>query len=116
MKKCWDENPLERLSAKEVSNVIAKWIFLPYNNKISEELKSNIMEFINAPIGNINLITESHPKVCYKSRLLDFTSKKVNDYIVDDKPSEKLDEIIESECLDCIVDNIKSSDIKTDNN
>ncbi|GES91927.1 kinase-like domain-containing protein [Rhizophagus clarus] len=74
------------------------------------------MEFINAPIGNINLITESHPQVCYKSRLLDFTSKEVNDYIVDDKPSEKLDEIVESECLNCIVDNIKSSDTKTDNN
>ncbi|GES84533.1 kinase-like domain-containing protein [Rhizophagus clarus] len=74
------------------------------------------MEFINAPIGNINLITESHPQVFYKSRLLDFTSKEVNDYIVDDKSSEKFDEIVESECLDYIVDNINTSDIKTDNN
>ncbi|GBB87699.1 hypothetical protein RclHR1_01420002 [Rhizophagus clarus] len=116
MKKCWDENPSERLSAKEISNIIADWIFHPDNNEISEELKNNIMEFINAPIGNINFITESHPQACYKSRLLDFTSKKVNDFIVDDKPSEKLDEIVESECLNCIVDNIKSSDIKTNNN
>ena len=109
MKKCWDEIPLERLSAEEVSNIIADWIFKPYDNKVNEELKSNIMEFINAPIGNINLITESHPQVCYKSRLLDFTSKEVNDYIVDDKSSEKFDEIVESECLDYIVDNINTS-------
>ncbi|GET01059.1 kinase-like domain-containing protein [Rhizophagus clarus] len=82
------------------------------------------MEFINAPIGNINLITGFHPQACYTSRLLNFTSKKVNevleseclDCIVDDKSSEKFDEIVESECLDYIVDNINTSDIKTDNN
>ncbi|GBC04880.1 hypothetical protein RclHR1_05910013 [Rhizophagus clarus] len=55
--------------------------------KISKELKNNIMEFINAPIGNNNLITESHPQAYYTSRLLDFTSIKVN-------------EILESKCLD----------------
>ncbi|CAG8751723.1 8926_t:CDS:1, partial [Rhizophagus irregularis] len=36
------------------------------------------MEFINAPIGHNNLATKSHPKACYTSRLLDFTSKKLN--------------------------------------
>ncbi|GBC03984.1 hypothetical protein RclHR1_05440002 [Rhizophagus clarus] len=97
MKKCWNEDPLERLSAKEVSNIIETWIFRPNNDKISEELKSNLMEFINAPIGNINLITESHPQVCYTSRLLDFTSKKVN-------------EVLESECLDCILVDDKLSE------
>ncbi|GBC07801.1 hypothetical protein RclHR1_00770014 [Rhizophagus clarus] len=61
----------------------------------SEELKSNIMEFINAPIGNNNLVAESHPQACYTSRLLDFTSKELNKW------------------LDCSVDGIKSLDIKT---
>ncbi|GBB88073.1 hypothetical protein RclHR1_01460023 [Rhizophagus clarus] len=73
MKKCWDEDSLKRPSAIEVSDIIASWIFRPYDNNISEELKSNIMEFINAPIGNNNLITKSHPQACYTSRLLDFT-------------------------------------------
>ncbi|GBC08563.1 hypothetical protein RclHR1_08220001 [Rhizophagus clarus] len=129
MNKCWNEDPLERPSAEKVSDIIANWIFCPFdkdnhkeisNDKISEELKSNIMEFINAPIGNNNLITESHPQAYYTSHLLDFTSKKINevleDNIVDDKSSENLDEIVESECLDYIVDNIKSLDIKTDKN
>ncbi|GET02069.1 kinase-like domain-containing protein [Rhizophagus clarus] len=110
MKKCWNEDPLERPTAKKVGNIIANWIFCPYdedtykrisNDKISEELKSDIMEFINAPIGNNNLITKSHPQAYYTSRLLDFTSKKVN-------------ETLKSECLD--FDNIKSLDIKTDKN
>ncbi|GES73527.1 kinase-like domain-containing protein [Rhizophagus clarus] len=75
------------------------------------------MDFINAPIGNNNPTTGFHPQACYTSRLLDFTSKKVNevleDCIVDDNSDENLDEIVESECLDYIVDNIKSLDIKT---
>ncbi|GBB94402.1 hypothetical protein RclHR1_02350001, partial [Rhizophagus clarus] len=123
MKKCWSEDPLKRPSAKEVSNIIADWIFRPRgnnykeisNDKINKVLKSNIMEFINAPIGNNNLITELHPQACYTSRLHDFTSRKVNEilesecsnYIVDDKSSEKLSETIESECLDnCIIKEI----------
>ncbi|GES83861.1 kinase-like domain-containing protein [Rhizophagus clarus] len=35
---------------------------------------------------------------------------------VDDKSSRKLNETEESECLDCVVNNIKLSDIKTDKN
>ncbi|GBC05718.1 hypothetical protein RclHR1_00640006 [Rhizophagus clarus] len=121
MNKCWNEDPLERPSAEVISNIIANWIFRPdYGGIISETLKSNIMEFVNTPIGNNNLIAESHPQTCYTSRLLDFTSKRVNavleDYIVDVKSSENLDKIVESECLDYIVDNIKSLDIKTDKN
>ncbi|GBB99644.1 hypothetical protein RclHR1_03590019 [Rhizophagus clarus] len=110
MKKCWNEDPLKRPSANRIRYIIASWIFRPC--KISKGLKSNIMEFINAPIGNNNIITESHPQACYTSRLLDFTSKKVNevleseclDYIlVDDKSSENLNETGESECLDYII-------------
>ncbi|CAG8533558.1 18502_t:CDS:2, partial [Rhizophagus irregularis] len=63
-----------------------------------EELKSNIMEFINAPIGHNNFATKSHPKACYTSRLLDFTSKKLN-------------EILESENLnDCVIKDLRTFD------
>ncbi|CAB5388194.1 unnamed protein product [Rhizophagus irregularis] len=49
---------------------------------INEELKCNIMEFINAPIRhNNNLATESHPQAYYTSRLLNFTSKQLNEIL-----------------------------------
>jgi serine/threonine protein kinase len=97
MKKCWDEDPLKRPSALEVSDIIKKWTICGKNiEDISEELKNNIMEFINAPIGYRTFATESHSQACYTSRLLDFTSKKLN-------------EILESECLDdCIVNEMRS--------
>ncbi|CAB5298465.1 unnamed protein product [Rhizophagus irregularis] len=80
MEKCWNEDPLKRPSSKEVLKIIEKWIYRP--NEVNEELKSNIMEFINAPIEqNNNLATESHPQAYYKSRLLDFTSKKLNEIL-----------------------------------
>ncbi|CAB5383680.1 unnamed protein product [Rhizophagus irregularis] len=103
MKKCWNEDPLKRPSSKEVYNIIREWIIPPNKiENINEELKCNIVEFINAPIGHNNLVTESHPKACYTSRLLDFTSKKLN-------------EILESENLDdCIInDDMKSLDENT---
>ncbi|RGB43408.1 kinase-like domain-containing protein [Rhizophagus diaphanus] len=110
MKKCWDEDPLKRPSSKEVLNIIEEWIILPYEKEIediSKELKCYVMEFINTPIGNNNLVTatESHPQACYTSRVLDFTSKKLNKYL-------------ESECLDnCrINDDMNSLDIETDEN
>ncbi|UZO23843.1 uncharacterized protein OCT59_016173 [Rhizophagus irregularis] len=94
MKKCWNEDPLKRPSSEEVLRIIEKWIFRFY--KVSEELKSNIMEFINAPIVHNNLVTKSHPKACYTSRLLDFTSKKLN-------------EILESENLnDCAIKDLRT--------
>ncbi|POG57569.1 hypothetical protein GLOIN_2v1738811, partial [Rhizophagus irregularis DAOM 181602=DAOM 197198] len=84
MKKCWDEDPLKRPSSKEVLNIIKNWIFHPSNKKIKDinkELKSNITEFINAPIEYNNLIVESHPKACCTSHLLDFTSKELNEIL-----------------------------------
>jgi serine/threonine protein kinase len=96
MKKCWNEDPFKRPSSEEVFNVINNWIFLPnFMNirHISKELKCNIMEFINTPIGHSNLATEFHSQAYCTSRLLNFTSKKLN-------------EILESDCLDCIVNNI----------
>ncbi|POG60710.1 kinase-like domain-containing protein [Rhizophagus irregularis DAOM 181602=DAOM 197198] len=104
MKKCWNEDPLKRPSTSEVKDVIKKWILRPdEDDEVNDELKSNIMEFINAPIGQYNnLVTQPHPKACYTSRLLNFTSKKLN-------------EIIESEDLnDFIIKDLGSLGIKTD--
>ncbi|PKY57955.1 hypothetical protein RhiirA4_411917 [Rhizophagus irregularis] len=94
------------------------------------------MEFINAPIGqHNNLAAESHPQAYCTSRLLDFTSKELNEILkskmlVNENISKKLNEILESEdsqassvkvnemlvsedLNECIV-NLKSLDIKTD--
>ena len=95
MKKCWDEDPLKRPSALEVLKIIGGWIYPPSGmkiEKISEELKNNIMEFINAPIGHNKPIIQSHPQAYYTSRLLPFTSSKLNEILV------------KSECLDCNID------------
>ncbi|UZO11873.1 uncharacterized protein OCT59_003426 [Rhizophagus irregularis] len=81
----WDyhENPLKRPSALEVKNIIENWIFLPNRasiEDINEELKSNIMEFRRALFRNRNpFITRTHPQAHYTSRLLDFTSEKLNE-------------------------------------
>ncbi|PKC57745.1 hypothetical protein RhiirA1_428267, partial [Rhizophagus irregularis] len=93
----------------------------------SEELKSNIIEFINAPIGHNNLATKSHSKACYTSRLLDFTSKKLNEvlesenlqaYCANESTSKLLNEILESE--DSQATSVKANkvlvNIKTDEN
>ncbi|PKC51943.1 hypothetical protein RhiirA1_430279 [Rhizophagus irregularis] len=72
------------------------------------------MEFVNAPIGHNNLATKSHPKACFTSRLLDFTSKKLNEILesensqVNESTSKKLNEIPESED--------SQANIKTDEN
>ncbi|GET52769.1 kinase-like domain-containing protein [Rhizophagus irregularis DAOM 181602=DAOM 197198] len=108
MKKCWDENPLKRPTSKEVLNMIEKWIVYPYNvGDFNEELKYNIMEFINAPIGhNNNLATESHSQAYYTSRLLDFTSKQLNEILEseDSQANVKVNEMQVSEDLDdCLI-------------
>ena len=97
MEKCWNDDPLKRPSASEIENIIKEWIYFSGTEieNISEELKNSIMEFIKAPIGYNKPITEFHSQACYTSRLFDFTSDKLN-------------EILESDCLDCIVDNMKS--------
>ncbi|CAG8600515.1 5131_t:CDS:1, partial [Rhizophagus irregularis] len=86
-----------------VLQIIDKWIFHPDNDEINEELKSNIMEFINAPIGRYNnLVTTSHPQACYTSRLFGFTSKKLNEILEneDSQASVKTNEMLVSEDLD----------------
>ncbi|POG69136.1 kinase-like domain-containing protein, partial [Rhizophagus irregularis DAOM 181602=DAOM 197198] len=97
--------PSERPSSKEVLNIIRKWIFPPFGEEIeefNEELKCNIMEFINAPIGHNNLATKSHPKACYTSRLLDFTSKKLNEIL----------ESEDSQAYDCVIRDSRSLGIE----
>ncbi|CAB4422508.1 unnamed protein product [Rhizophagus irregularis] len=104
MKKCWDEDPLKRPSSEEVLNTIKKWIFISDRieiKDINEELISQIMEFINAPIEHKNPATEFHSQACYTSRLLNFTSEKLNG-------------ILKSECLDCIVNDMNSLDVKSE--
>ncbi|CAG8656750.1 16517_t:CDS:2 [Rhizophagus irregularis] len=75
---------------------------------ISEELKSNIMEFINAPIGYIKpTMTESHPQAYHTSRLFNFTSKKLNEILeseCSDFTNEKSNKILKSESLDDCID------------
>ncbi|CAB4412408.1 unnamed protein product [Rhizophagus irregularis] len=121
MKKCWDGDPLKRPSSKEVLNIIHEWIFLPSGKKIediNEELKCNIMEFINAPIGHNNLATESHSQACYTSRLLNFTSKQLNE-ILESKNSQtsvQVSEMLISEDLNECMFNLKKLDIKTNEN
>ncbi|CAB5299557.1 unnamed protein product [Rhizophagus irregularis] len=122
MKKCWDKDPLKRPSSKEVSKIIKEWIFLPYGKKIediNEELKCNIMEFINAPIGhNNNLATESHPQAFYASRFLNFTSKQLNEILESEnsQTSVQVSEMLVSKDLnECMIDS-KTLDIKTNEN
>ncbi|POG65393.1 kinase-like domain-containing protein [Rhizophagus irregularis DAOM 181602=DAOM 197198] len=108
MKKCWNEDPLRRPSSKEVLKIIEKWIF--YSYEVSEELKSNIMEFINAPIGqHNNLVNESHPQACDTSSLLNFTSKELNEIL----ENEMLNEDLVSEDLSECTVNLKSLDENT---
>ncbi|CAB5393810.1 unnamed protein product [Rhizophagus irregularis] len=114
MKKCWNEDSSKRPSSEEVLNIIGEWIFHPY--KVSKELKSNIIAFINAPIGHNNLVTKSHPKAYYTSRLLDFTSKKLNEILENEnlQASVEANEILVSEDLnDYIIKNLGLLDENT---
>ncbi|PKC64335.1 kinase-like protein [Rhizophagus irregularis] len=101
MKKCWSNDPLERPSALEVLNIIKEWIILPSKKKIediNEELKCNVMEFINAPIQHNILATEItgfHPQAYYMSRLLDFTTKTLNSMLLTKDSMDYFDCLIE---------------------
>ncbi|EXX53482.1 hypothetical protein RirG_243470 [Rhizophagus irregularis DAOM 197198w] len=87
MKKCWNEDSLKRPSSDEVFDIIEKWIILPNGKKAEDtddELKCNVMEFINAPIGHNNFATKSHSQAYYTNRLHNFTSKELNEILESD--------------------------------
>ncbi|CAB5369183.1 unnamed protein product [Rhizophagus irregularis] len=121
MKKCWDEDPLKRPSSGKILGIIYEWIFLTSDKKIediNDELKCNIMEFINAPIGRNNLATESHSQAYYTSRLLNFTSKQLNE-VLESKNSQtnvQVSERLVSEDLNECMFNLKKLDFKTNEN
>ncbi|EXX63007.1 kinase-like domain-containing protein [Rhizophagus irregularis DAOM 181602=DAOM 197198] len=102
MEKCWNEDPLKRPSASTILNIIKNWISFPLEKKIediNEELRSNIMEFINASNNNyINHTVKFHPQAYYTSRLLDFTSINLNEILFLKLKQElfKLEKIIET--------------------
>ena len=112
-----NEYPSKRSSASEILKIINSWIFLPFGTEIeniSKELKSNIMEFINAPIEHhTKPFTKSHPQAYYTSRLFDFTSEKLNEIL----DSKKSNEILESEGLEgCLINDIRSLGMCQKNN
>jgi serine/threonine protein kinase len=110
MKKCWNEDPLKRPPALDVLNVINKWIRSPNNGikNINEDLKCNIMEFINAPIVHNNLNTTSHPQACYTSRILDFTSKELNEILEsEDSQVYHASTGITKDLEDCVIEDMK---------
>ncbi|UZO12116.1 uncharacterized protein OCT59_003666 [Rhizophagus irregularis] len=95
---------------EKVFDIIEKWIFFPYKKKIEEinkELKCKIVEFINAPIEHNNLATETHPQACYRSRLLDFTSKELNE-ILESEDSQDSSTGITEDLNDCIIKDINN--------
>jgi serine/threonine protein kinase len=106
MKKCWNEDLLKRPSTSEVKKFIENWIFRPLNGEFNEVLKSNIMEFINAPIGHNNLATKSHPKAYYTSRLLDFTSKQLNEIL--ENEDSQAHHASHSDLNDCVIRDLRS--------
>jgi hypothetical protein len=56
-------------------------LFVGKFEEIEEGLKNNIMEFINAPIEYNKPIVKPHTQAYYTSRLLPFTSSKLNEAI-----------------------------------
>ncbi|CAB4426661.1 unnamed protein product [Rhizophagus irregularis] len=69
------------------------------------------MEFINAPIGRNNLATKAHPKACYTSRLLDFTSKKLNEIL--ESENSQAYHTSHSDLNDCVIKDLRSLDENT---
>ncbi|CAB5359722.1 unnamed protein product [Rhizophagus irregularis] len=69
------------------------------------------MEFINAPIGSNKLATKSHPEACFTSRLLDFTSKKLNEIL--ESENSQTYHARHSDLNVCVIRDLKSLDENT---
>ncbi len=85
MKKCWDEDPLERPNASEIKNIIDNWISNIIKEDINEKSKNIVKEFYEADQflkqKQINVLTsKSHPQAYHTSRLLDY-SKQLNEIL-----------------------------------
>ena len=83
MKNCWDENPLKRPDALEISNIIKSWISCITKKDIDKESKSIAIEFYKADKvleqkqkNTSDIINnKSHAQAYHTSCLLDFTIK-----------------------------------------
>ncbi|EXX79847.1 uncharacterized protein OCT59_009350 [Rhizophagus irregularis] len=96
---------LKLLNQRFQQSTIKEWIFLSYPGEIkhiTEELKCNVMEFIDAQIGHNYHATESHPQAFYTSQLLNFTSDKLNG-ILESEDSQASG--ISDDLNDCIINN-----------
>ena len=87
MKKCWDENPLNRPNASEIKKIIRNWYDIiggDFNKKLDNIDNNILVEFWKAEQKQLNTqinykpIIESHPQAYHTSHLLDFT-KKLNE-------------------------------------
>ena len=99
-----------------IKNIIKKWVYPGRIENMSEDLKNNIMEFMEADnnstisktVNNDNKpISKSHPQAYHTSRLLSFT-KNLNEILEQEEQEENEELLLQSECLDCIVTDLKS--------
>ncbi len=94
MKKCWNEDPLKRPNASEISNTIKNWYEIIGDiDKTLNNIENDILlEFWKAEEKQTDIqtndkpIIKSHPQAYHTSRLLDFT-EKLNE-ILDQKDKE----------------------------
>ncbi len=94
MKKCWNEDPLKRPNASEISNIIKSWYENISGENINEESENIIKEFYEADKflkqKQTNVSTfKSHPKAYHTSRLLDYT-ERLNEFL-NQKESAKVE-------------------------
>jgi hypothetical protein len=88
MKKCWDEDSLNRPNASEIEKILDDWISIITKKDINKGSRNSIMEFYKADKvlkrkqTNISSIinNKSHSQAYHTSRLLDFT-KKLNEIL-----------------------------------
>ncbi|GBC01289.1 hypothetical protein RclHR1_04130005 [Rhizophagus clarus] len=74
MKRCWDNDPEIRPTAKELHEILSKW-FIKYPLETNEEKRIAVPE--NEPE------IKYHPKSCYTSRKFD--SAKFNEILAKDE-------------------------------
>ncbi|CAB5190405.1 unnamed protein product [Rhizophagus irregularis] len=78
-KACYTSHLLD-FTSKELNEILEESQELSsFELKQDVDAEQELPEFINAPIEHNNLTIEPHPKACYTSHLLDFTSKELNE-------------------------------------